>query len=111
MVFIIGRAVYARPMYATRRAARWASRLTAIPDLVMMLGILIWAVWALIAVGAAVREHAQAGGGRRSCAILLHALIGEDHQLFRVQMIFGEIRVPTLTLARISRFATDTVPA
>jgi uncharacterized membrane protein YecN with MAPEG domain len=48
VVFIIGRAVYSRSYVKdpTKRSAGFA--MSALPQLLLMLGILIWAVWALV---------------------------------------------------------------
>ena len=47
-VFIVGRAVYAMTYVRDPKSRSIGFALTAIPNLLMLLGILIWAVWALI---------------------------------------------------------------
>jgi glutathione S-transferase len=47
-VFIIGRAVYAMTYVRDPKSRSIGFALTAIPNLLMLLGILIWAVWALV---------------------------------------------------------------
>jgi glutathione S-transferase len=48
VVFIIGRAVYARAYVKDPQARSPGFAMSAIPMLLLMLGILIWAVWALV---------------------------------------------------------------
>jgi uncharacterized membrane protein YecN with MAPEG domain len=47
-VFVIGRGVYANSYVRDPKSRSIGFALTAIPNLLMLLGILIWAVWALI---------------------------------------------------------------
>jgi uncharacterized membrane protein YecN with MAPEG domain len=47
-VFIVGRAVYAMTYVRDPKSRSIGFALTAIPNLLMLLGILIWAVWALV---------------------------------------------------------------
>ena len=47
-VFIVGRAVYAVTYVKDPKSRSIGFALTAIPNLLMLLGILIWAVWALV---------------------------------------------------------------
>jgi uncharacterized membrane protein YecN with MAPEG domain len=47
-VFIVGRAVYAMTYVRDPQSRSIGFALTAIPNLLMLLGILIWAVWALV---------------------------------------------------------------
>jgi uncharacterized membrane protein YecN with MAPEG domain len=47
-VFIVGRAVYAVSYVKDPKSRSIGFALTAIPNLLMLLGILIWAVWALV---------------------------------------------------------------
>jgi glutathione S-transferase len=47
-VFIIGRAVYARSYVKDPKSRSPGFAMTAIPLLLLLLGILIWAVWALV---------------------------------------------------------------
>jgi len=47
-VFIIGRAVYARSYVKDPKGRSAGFAMTALPMLALMVGILIWAVWALI---------------------------------------------------------------
>jgi uncharacterized membrane protein YecN with MAPEG domain len=47
-VFIIGRAVYARAYVKDPKGRSAGFAMTAIPLLLLLLGILIWAVWALV---------------------------------------------------------------
>jgi glutathione S-transferase len=48
VVFIVGRAVYAMTYVRDPKSRSIGFALTAIPNLLMLLGILIWAVWALV---------------------------------------------------------------
>jgi glutathione S-transferase len=48
VVFIIGRAVYARTYVKDPNSRSPGFAMSAIPQLLLMLGILIWAVWALV---------------------------------------------------------------
>ena len=48
VVFIIGRAVYARTYVKDPKGRSPGFAMSALPQLVLMLGILIWAVWALV---------------------------------------------------------------
>jgi glutathione S-transferase len=47
-IFIIGRGVYATTYVRDPKSRSIGFALTAIPNLLMLLGILIWAVWALV---------------------------------------------------------------
>ena len=47
-VFIVGRAIYARSYVRDPKSRSIGFALTALPNLRMLLGILIWAVWALM---------------------------------------------------------------
>jgi glutathione S-transferase len=47
-VFIVGRAVYAMTYVRDPKSRSIGFALTALPNLLMLLGILIWAVWALV---------------------------------------------------------------
>lgn len=47
-IFIVGRFVYASTYVRDPKSRSIGFGLTAIPNLLMLLGILIWAVWALI---------------------------------------------------------------
>jgi uncharacterized membrane protein YecN with MAPEG domain len=47
-VFIIGRAVYARAYVKDPKSRSPGFAMTAIPLLLLLLGIVIWAVWALV---------------------------------------------------------------
>jgi uncharacterized membrane protein YecN with MAPEG domain len=47
-VFIVGRAVYAVTYVKDPKSRSIGFALTALPNLLMLLGILIWAVWALV---------------------------------------------------------------
>lgn len=47
-VFIVGRAVYAMTYVRDPKSRSIGFALTAIPNLLLLLGILIWAVWALV---------------------------------------------------------------
>jgi uncharacterized membrane protein YecN with MAPEG domain len=47
-VFIVGRAVYAVTYVKDPKSRSIGFALTAIPNLLLLLGILIWAVWALV---------------------------------------------------------------
>ena len=47
-VFIIGRFVYASAYVRDPKSRSIGFALTSLPNLLMMLGILIWAVWALV---------------------------------------------------------------
>jgi glutathione S-transferase len=48
VVFIIGRALYARSYVNDPKRRTLGFAMSAIPQLVLLLGILIWAVWALV---------------------------------------------------------------
>ena len=48
VIYIIGRFVYARSYVRDPKSRSIGFALTAIPNLLMLLGILIWAVWALV---------------------------------------------------------------
>ncbi len=48
VIFIIGRAVYARSYVKDPKGRSPGFAMSALPPLLMLLGILIWAVWALI---------------------------------------------------------------
>lgn len=52
-VFIVGRAVYSVSYVKDPKSRSIGFALTAIPNLLMLLGILIWAVWALVKAPAA----------------------------------------------------------
>ncbi len=47
-IFIVGRGVYATTYVRDPKSRSIGFALTAIPNLLMLLGILIWAVWALV---------------------------------------------------------------
>ena len=47
-VFIVGRAMYASTYVRDPKSRSIGFALTAIPNLLLLLGILIWAVWALV---------------------------------------------------------------
>ena len=47
-IFIVGRAIYASTYVRDPKSRSIGFALTAIPNLLMLLGILIWAVWALL---------------------------------------------------------------
>ncbi|HEV8334736.1 MAG TPA: MAPEG family protein [Steroidobacteraceae bacterium] len=47
-IFIVGRAVYAVTYVKDPKSRSIGFALTAIPNLLLLLGILIWAVWALV---------------------------------------------------------------
>jgi uncharacterized membrane protein YecN with MAPEG domain len=47
-IFIVGRFVYASTYVRDPKSRSIGFALTAIPNLLMLLGILIWAVWALL---------------------------------------------------------------
>lgn len=47
-IFIVGRAVYSVSYVKDPKSRSIGFALTAIPNLLMLLGILIWAVWALV---------------------------------------------------------------
>jgi len=47
-IFIIGRGVYATTYVRDPKSRSIGFALTAIPNLLLLLGILIWAVWALV---------------------------------------------------------------
>jgi uncharacterized membrane protein YecN with MAPEG domain len=47
-IFVVGRAVYATTYVRDPKSRSIGFALTAIPNLLMLLGILIWAVWALV---------------------------------------------------------------
>lgn len=47
-IFIVGRAIYARTYVRDPKSRSIGFALTAIPNLLMVVGILVWAVWALI---------------------------------------------------------------
>ena len=47
-VFIVGRAVYAMTYVRDPKSRSIGFALTAIPNLLLLLGIVIWAVWALV---------------------------------------------------------------
>jgi uncharacterized membrane protein YecN with MAPEG domain len=47
-IFIIGRGVYAATYVRDPKSRSIGFALTALPNLLMLLGILIWAVWALV---------------------------------------------------------------
>jgi glutathione S-transferase len=47
-VFIVGRGVYASTYVRDPKSRSIGFALTAIPNLLLLLGILIWAVWALV---------------------------------------------------------------
>ena len=84
--------------------------MTALPMLALLIGILIWAVMALVKAPAAA-DTLQAAGGRRSSRSCRHALVGEDHQLLPVQVIVGEICRADADVGADRRPPTDTVPA
>jgi glutathione S-transferase len=48
VVFIIGRAIYARSYVQDPKGRSLGFALSAIPELLLLIGILVWAVWALI---------------------------------------------------------------
>jgi hypothetical protein len=48
VVYIIGRAVYARSYVKDPKGRSAGFAMSAIPQLLLLLGILIWAVWALV---------------------------------------------------------------
>ena len=48
VVYIIGRAVYARSYVKDPKGRSAGFAMSALPQLVLLLGILIWAVWALV---------------------------------------------------------------
>jgi glutathione S-transferase len=48
VVFIIGRALYARSYVKDPKGRTPGFAMSALPQLVLLLGILIWAVWALV---------------------------------------------------------------
>ena len=48
VVFILGRAIYARPYVRDPKSRSLGFGLTAFPTLLMLIGIVVWAVWALI---------------------------------------------------------------
>jgi uncharacterized membrane protein YecN with MAPEG domain len=50
-VFIVGRAVYARSYVKDPKSRSPGFAISAIPLLLLLLGILIWAVWALVKSG------------------------------------------------------------
>jgi uncharacterized membrane protein YecN with MAPEG domain len=52
-IFIVGRAVYAVTYVKDPKSRSIGFALTAIPNLLMLLGILIWAVWAVVKTPAA----------------------------------------------------------
>ena len=70
VVFIIGRAIYARAYVRDPKSRSLGFALTALPTLVMMIGILIWArVGALIGrAGARNLQAWQPSGGRAAAA-------------------------------------------
>jgi uncharacterized membrane protein YecN with MAPEG domain len=47
-IFIVGRAVYANTYVRDPKSRSIGFALTALPNLLMLLGILIWSVWALV---------------------------------------------------------------
>jgi uncharacterized membrane protein YecN with MAPEG domain len=47
-IFVVGRAVYATTYVRDPKSRSIGFALTALPNLLMLLGILIWAVWALV---------------------------------------------------------------
>lgn len=47
-IFIVGRAIYANTYVRDPKGRSIGFALTAIPNLLMLLGILIWTVWALV---------------------------------------------------------------
>ena len=48
VIFIIGRALYARTYVKDPKSRSPGFAMSALPQLLLMLGILIWAVWALV---------------------------------------------------------------
>ena len=48
VIFIIGRALYARTYVKDPKSRSPGFAMSAIPQLLLMLGVLIWAVWALV---------------------------------------------------------------
>jgi glutathione S-transferase len=48
VVFIIGRALYARTYVKDPKSRSPGFAMSAIPQLILLVGILIWAVWALV---------------------------------------------------------------
>jgi glutathione S-transferase len=48
VMFIIGRAIYARSYVKDPKGRSLGFALSIIPELLLLLGILIWAVWALV---------------------------------------------------------------
>jgi hypothetical protein len=48
VVFIVGRALYARSYVKDPKGRTLGFAMSALPQLFLLLGILIWAVWALI---------------------------------------------------------------
>jgi glutathione S-transferase len=47
-VFIVGRALYARAYVSDPKTRSLGFALTALPNLLLLLGILIWSIWALV---------------------------------------------------------------